>query len=826
MFHERISESSAIRDEVMANPKGYVAVPKAHYDAALGMMRDPRTTVGKKFDNMMNTWKSGMLVYAPRWWVNNAIGNSLMYGMLAGADLRSVRQAWRSLRRDDLADILPPDVKEHGFVNEVLEGRRAFDNPGDNRVLTRVGRFTESMFHLQNSFEQVWRRAAYINQLKKQARDAGVLDRKLRIADADEALIAAADELPGYVKADALDKALRFLGDYQNMTQFERQYMRRVFPFYCVDEETEALTQRGWVKGEDLLMTDLVVSRRDDGSMTWAPIEAIYIDDYQGPMYRLKSRSIDALVTPGHKFVLCDGTLKDVDDLRNKHHILVMPDEMKDYAEPVVSDALVQVVGWAVTEGHYKRNRSGNITTIEIAQKDGRPECDMIREALEGAGAQWHEYLAGVDNKIRYFGVTGEVAQRIQQIAPRRIMSADFIMSLTQKQRHLLIEAMILADGSVAARGKHDRPVFAQKCEKATDAFVMLATLSGYQTYKRQTTSGSGAKCWAVTLRTQKHVVKEHLVHDAPGKAPHPKQLPLESYDGYVWCPKTPFGNFMVRRNGVVHLTGNSWLRVISRLTLTMPFKDPGRLLAMAYLGQIATQNEQPLDDLRAYYEQGALNLPGDLIMRTSGSNPLQTLVEPISKLATGDVTGASREFLGQTNPLIQLLVGKTTGVDSFTGREYTAPPIWNGSYDQFGMGRRTMDETGRVVEERPTPSFFDMFVRATPVLNQIRPALSDRYGYSPYGTTSTLDLIRFALGNKTPEDKARLFLPPSESARPITRSPWSVPLGYAGFPVLYRNEEAEVDRELKNLEERLPDAQEAARKRMEGNIRKFLESR
>lgn len=501
MFHERISESSAIRDEVMANPKGYVAVPKAHYDTALGMMRDPRTEIGRKFDNAMNTWKSGMLVYAPRWWVNNFIGNSLMYGMLAGVDLRSIRQAVRSLRKDDLADILPPDVKAHGLVNEVMEGRRAFDNPGDNRVLTRVGRFTESMFHLQNSFEQVWRRAAYINQLKKQARDAGVLDRKLRIADADEALIVAADELPGYVKADALDKALRFLGDYQNMTQFERQYMRRVAPFYA-------------------------------------------------------------------------------------------------------------------------------------------------------------------------------------------------------------------------------------------------------------------------------------------------------------------------------------WLRVISRLTLTMPFKDPGRLLAMAYLGQIATQNEQPLDDIRAYYEQGALNLPGDMIMRTSGSNPLQTLVEPISKLATGDVTGASREFLGQTNPLIQLLVGKTTGVDSFTGREYTAPPIWNGSFDQFGMGRRTMDETGRVVEERPTPSFFDMFVRATPVVNQIRPALSDRYGYSPYGTTSTLDLIRFALGNKTPEDKARLFLPPSESARPITRSPWSVPLGYAGFPVLYRNEEAEVDRELKNLEERLPDAQEAARKRMEGNIRKFLESR
>ena len=501
MFFERIPENSHIREEVLANPQGYIAVPKAFHDTMLGMIRDPRTTAGRKFDNAMNTWKSGMLVYAPRWWVNNFLGNSFLYGMLAGVDIRSIRQAVRSLRRDDLADILPPDVKAHGLVNEVLEGRRAFDDPTDNRVRTRVGRFTESMFHLQNSFEQIWRRAAYINQIKKQARDAGVLDRKLRIKDADEALIAAVDDLPAYVKGDALDKALRFLGDYQNMTQFERTWMRRVFPFY-------------------------------------------------------------------------------------------------------------------------------------------------------------------------------------------------------------------------------------------------------------------------------------------------------------------------------------SWLRVISRLTFTLPFKDPGRLLAMAYLGQIATENEQPLDDLRAYYEQGALNLPGNLIMRTSSSNPLQTLVEPISKLASGDVTGASREFLGQTNPLIQLLTGKTTGVDAFTGREYTAPAVWNNSFDQFGMGRKELDEQGRVVESRPSPSWFDMLVRATPIANQVRPLLSDRYGYSPYGTTSTLDLIRFALGDKTPEEKARLFLPPSETARPITRSPWTVALGYTGFPVLSRDEEAEVDRELKNLEERYPDAQEAARKRMEGNVRKFLEDR
>lgn len=501
MFYERLAEGSSIREEVLANPDGYIAVPKAFHDAALGMMKDPRTQAGRMFDSALTTWKSGMLVYAPRWWVNNLIGNSFMFGMLAGADLRSVRQAIRSLRNDRLADIIPSDMKAHGLVNEVMDGRRAFDNPGDNRLLTRVGRFTESMFMLQNSMEQVWRRAAYINQLKKQARDAGKLDRKLRIADADEALIAAADELPGYVKADALDTALRFLGDYQNMTQFERTWMRRVFPFY-------------------------------------------------------------------------------------------------------------------------------------------------------------------------------------------------------------------------------------------------------------------------------------------------------------------------------------GWLRVISRLTFSLPFKHPGRLLAMAYMGQIATEMEQPLDDLRAYYEQGAFNLPGDLIMRTSSSNPLSTLVEPISKAATGDITGASREFLGQTNPIIQLLAGKTTGVDAFTGREYTAPPIWNGSYDQFGMGRRRLDETGRVVEERPTPSWLDLLVRATPVVNQVRPALSDRYGYTPYGTTSTLDMIRFALGNKSPEEKARLFMTPSESARPITRSPWSVPLGYMGFPVIHRNEEAEVDRALKDIEERFPDARSAAQKSMERNIQKFLAER
>jgi hypothetical protein len=77
---------------------------------------------------------------------------------------------------------------------------------------------------------------------------------------------------------------------------------------YCVDETTEALTQRGWLGINDITEADQILSY-DQDQMKWSSIKSIYRGHYNGLMHWLTSSAIDALVTPGHKFVTHRGLI-------------------------------------------------------------------------------------------------------------------------------------------------------------------------------------------------------------------------------------------------------------------------------------------------------------------------------------------------------------------------------------------------------------------------------------------------------------------------------------------------------------------------------------
>lgn len=347
--------------------------------------------------------------------------------------------------------------------------------------------------------------------------------------------------------------------NFDDASAMERQMMRSIFPFYawCLDDRSECLTQRGWLNGTELREDDTILSAKPDGALVWSGIKSIFRADYTGPMIEMKGRQLDALVTPRHSWLCTDGELRKAENLRKADTIRMMGGPLVGQPE-VFADAFVEVVGWAITEGHYKRNSSGNITTIEISQKAGTPTEDEIRCSLKRVGGEWHEFLAGVGHKIRYFGVTGPLAQVIQRVAPGRVMTPDFILGLSAYQRQMLLDVMIRANGSQAVRGKGDRPTFVQKDRAAVDAFVMLATLQGWVTNTRLRSGYS-----TVTLKSTTTAQVRHLSR---------KTVP---YSGMVWCPETEYGTFVYRRNGKVSITGNTRhvMRSVFRLTMDHPIR-------------------------------------------------------------------------------------------------------------------------------------------------------------------------------------------------------------------------------------------------------------
>ena len=109
------------------------------------------------------------------------------------------------------------------------------------------------------------------------------------------------------------------------------QYSRRGnWRGYCISEGDEALTQRGWLGIDEIDENDVVLSY-DAGKLKWSKIKSIFRSDYNGRMFKLTAPGMDALVTPGHKFVTTDG-LKPVEHLRNGDKVILDPWKHLDVA--------------------------------------------------------------------------------------------------------------------------------------------------------------------------------------------------------------------------------------------------------------------------------------------------------------------------------------------------------------------------------------------------------------------------------------------------------------------------------------------------------------
>jgi HK97 family phage portal protein len=315
----------------------------------------------------------------------------------------------------------------------------------------------------------------------------------------------------------------------------------------CVDEDTEALTQRGWVNGRDLTTDDTILSCDPaDGRLKWSPIHEVYRNEnYAGSMYRLKHSHADFLVTPGHNWLTTDGKLVKVEDLNTRSRLVAMGEAEDDNDKELYDSDFVELVGWAVTEGYYGGKDSAY---VRIRQNDG-PNAIAIEDALNRSGALYSSHF---DGKRWLFNVRGDVAEQIERIAPDKVMTQEFINDLTSGQRQLLMDVMVDGDG---CRQSSTRSVtFAQKNKQASEAFVYLATLCGYttsmrerfytQTYKGVTKDMSD---WIVIVRDRKVMTTQR------------NTISVERYEGMVWCPRTDYGTFVARRNGRVIVTGNTY---------------------------------------------------------------------------------------------------------------------------------------------------------------------------------------------------------------------------------------------------------------------------
>jgi len=167
---------------------------------------------------------------------------------------------------------------------------------------------------------------------------------------------------------------------------------KRIFwivgPNFCLDDETEILTQRGWLHWHNVQPGDQTLGLSEHGECYWDTVQKVNVFDHQGEMLQMKLRGHDSLSTMNHKWFV--EYYRASNELRGNRFVessnLGKANERVPCARPVVDlpkeakyeDDLVELVAWYWTEGYYRG------PGIEIAQsQSANPvKWERIRRAL------------------------------------------------------------------------------------------------------------------------------------------------------------------------------------------------------------------------------------------------------------------------------------------------------------------------------------------------------------------------------------------------------------------------------------------------------------
>lgn len=424
-----------------------------------------------------------------------------------------------------------------------------------------------------------------------------------------------ADELECVGKSHwkgSLDKG-KFSKDHGRITEnlgrmfiklSERYAQRSNWRGYCVDIETEALTKRGWLGINNITENDTILSYSlDNDQLSWSKIKSIYRSEFDGLMHYITNTSIDALITPNHKMVTTKGLIE-VEYLKQSDKIVVMGNEATASSK-IYSDSFVELTGWIMTEGCYEVDtNSKKIKRITIYQNTG-PKADRIRNCLEKENIKFSESLRG---KNICFGISRDDSRKFTQIFETKNLNMNFILSLTQDQRQLLINTLV--DGDGWRRGENFS--YTQKNKDCIDMVQALLTISGlksnYHYVENHPLFNKTSNFYTINVfskrrnRSRGECLNFHGglrngqgKNRALGKRSFPNE-PTTYYKGMVWCPETEFGCFVARRNGKVYLTGNTYV-------------DEMKGQAILQLSQIGLQfDESKSENPFAYYTAAVTN--------------------------------------------------------------------------------------------------------------------------------------------------------------------------------------------------------------------------
>jgi hypothetical protein len=352
----------------------------------------------------------------------------------------------------------------------------------------------------------------------------------------------------------------------------------------CHDMETEALTRRGWMRFDDIREDDQVLTLRADGVAEWSGILERIDKHSDEEMVTIDRRALSLNVTPRHRILhrkrnSADGSFGDLtyaraDDLPARFAIPVSaPSGNPEW--PGATDAEIALVGWFLTDGSVSI-RDGVVKNVSFYQSKDAPDLEA---ALAGAGYTpkvtvrernitevCGRPLKAPPRPQRTYALGVEAARKFMQLAEAKGRMPSWVDGLSDRQFEVLLRAIIAGDGSWATGGGEAAAIH------GTEAFL----------------SDLQAACirhgWAASMSVAREKdYRLNVCRRQEWQAERAEVITRTAPVGRVWCLSVPNTNFLVRRHGRAHFSGNSWntekgdpAAVIHRLLKLPGIRDDG----------------------------------------------------------------------------------------------------------------------------------------------------------------------------------------------------------------------------------------------------------
>lgn len=361
---------------------------------------------------------------------------------------------------------------------------------------------------------------------------------------------------------------------------------------HCFSEDTEFLTDIGWRSVDNLDINQKAVGfNSNSGKLELTTINNIIKRVEEGPLFSIKSKHVDLLLTGGHRNIFFNGRNDDrqinintTEDLYSGpvNNIELPISGILEKEDMNFSDDQIRLIVWIATDGSFEDG------AVRFHLKKER-KITRLLALLDRMGAEYSNLPQKTGNrKIRIFK-NQKISNWIETVfncKNRRL--PQFLRDLSPRQVHVLIEEYRHTDGNSISENVIQ--VITGKKDEA-DLLQELCVKSGI-TCTIKLKKGS----------TKYSIIKIILNKKTSSIVTSRNIKKTELINKNVWCIETGLGTLIARRNGKVTISGNCPQRIGKLQYIgaprwrTISDANIGRALWLLYIENGIVKSEQPFE--------------------------------------------------------------------------------------------------------------------------------------------------------------------------------------------------------------------------------------